>query len=665
MHLLANIASAFDELKFHEQLIEQNLVALELANKFANQRCIAAISVNLGNSYLALGEFSDARDYFQAALEIANRVKDVSVLGMVCTGLGDLDAGENRLADARQQYNRALQAFQEIGDTTGTLQVQTRIFKLDTIEKTHSSQIENQIEELQGLLENAERQQELQICIDLINQLLEKRQEQGNWQAVAELLNRKADTAAQIWSQSNQAAILKLDNSKIKLAQKQSYIAILFAAIASLFVLTVVLLILWQAKHLATKQLRETNIQLRRGQQERTILERRLAEQQKVDSLATMSAGLLHDFNNYLMAIISAAETGQLVGDVERKNALFESVLQTGMSASELTKSLSEYLGQGQLSNSVCEVRETIQNGLRVWREMAGEDIAVVFEPSDFVAWVGMDQSQLNQIISNIIKNSCEAIDGRGTIRIELNLLEGNEFRESLGDWLHEDRLQIDAKYCLISFRDDGIGMSAQGVARALDPFFSTKGIGRGLGLASANGIIERHEGKLVVQSKPGVGTEVTIVLPVAERVIETETASLDGTKQGKQSVDLAELKILLVEDEQSVGEGVQHYLQTHGLYVVLANDANEALQLLEQEAFDVVVTDYMLRELTGRDLAQSIKEADAELPIVLISAYAADDVFETTLFDSFLAKPFPLHQLLNSIHKAVSARRPVNSSTT
>ncbi len=598
-------------------------------------------------------------------MEIADRVKDSAVLGMVYTGLGDLDASEERLVDARRHYNRALQSFQKVGDSVGSLQIQSRIFKLDTVEKTHSAEIENQIEELQTLLEAAEGQQELQICIDLIDQLLDKRQEQGNWQAVAELLTRKAELAGQIWSQSNQAAILNLDESKTKLAQKQSYIVILFAAIGSLIALTVLLLILWRAKHLATKQLRETNIQLRRGQQEKTILQRRLAEQQKVDSLATMSAGLLHDFNNYLMAIISAAETGQLVGEAERKNALFESVLQTGMSASELTKSLSEYLGRGQLSNSVCEIGETIKNGLLVWQEIAGQDIAIHFERNDFVAWVGMDQSQLNQIIANIIKNSCEAIDHRGTIRIELSLLEGSEFRDSLVDLLDEDRLQVEAKYCLINFSDDGIGMSAQGVARALDPFFSTKGIGRGLGLASANGIIERHDGKLVVQSQPGLGTEVTIVLPIAERSVEETTASLNWTKQEKRTVDLAELRILLVENEQSVGEGVQRYLQAHGMYVALANDANAASKLLEQESFDCVVTDYMLPELSGRDLAQSIKQVEPNLPIVLISAYAADDVFETRLFDSFLAKPFPLHQLLNSIHNAVVARRPVNSSTT
>lgn len=221
----------------------------------------------------------------------------------------------------------------------------------------------------------------------------------------------------------------------------------------------------------------------------------------------------------------------------------------------------------------------------------------------------------------------------------------------------------METKYCQVSIRDDGIGMTAQGVIRALDPYFSTKGIGRGLGLASANGIIERHDGKLIIQSQPDVGTEISIILPIADQLFEEKTSDADRPISSKRTVDLAELRILLVEDEQSVGEGVQHYLQTHGLYVALANDVKSALEIFASESFDCVVTDYMLPGLTGNDLALSIKRTDADLPIILISAYAADNISETDLFDSFLAKPFLLHQLLNSIHNAVAAKLPANSS--
>lgn len=663
MHLLGNIASVFDELKLHEKSIEKNLQALVLANKFENQRCIARISVNLANSFLALDQISESRNYFEFANEAALSVEDHSVIGMVSTGLGDLDALENRFDDARGHYERAQKAFKKVDDSVGVLQVQARIFKLNTIQEKHVADNKTQIQELQELLTASEREQKHHLSIDIVDQLVEKHRQQENWQSVAELLNKKVAFREQIWSDSNRAAIERLDNSKQELAEKQSHILMLVVATSGLMLITMALLFIWRGKHLATKQLQESNVKLRWGQQQRTILERRLAEQQKVDSLSTMSAGLLHDFNNYLMAIISAAETGQLISDEKQKNKLFESVLRTGLSASELTKSLSDYLGQGQLSNSVCQVDETIQDGLNVWREIAGGDVSIEYEPNDVVAWIGMDHAQLNQIISNVVKNSSEAISQTGIIRIRLSKLDVDELTKTLSVSSAQETVESDTEYCQISITDDGIGMTPQGVVRALDPYFSTKGIGRGLGLASANGIIERHDGKLIVQSQPGVGTEVSIVLPISSRALEENTTVFDRNNKSECLVDLAELRILLVEDEQSVGEGVQHYLQTHGIYVVLVHSVSDAFEFLDSESFDCVITDYMLPGLTGKDLAQWIRQTDADLPIILISAYAADNIFETDLFDSFLAKPFPLHQLLNSIHNVVAAKLPANSS--
>ena len=657
MHLLGNIASAFDELKLHEKSIEQNRSALELAKKFANHRCIARISANLANSYLAIEKYSEAKSHFQSAMEFAKKFGDHTVIGMVHTGHGDLEAIENRFDDARSHYEDALRSFKKIGDPVGVLQVQTRLHKLDTLQDKHDADVSKQCEELRAMLQTAEQNQRFHIAIDVIDQIVEKCQQQEDWEAMAELLARKIELKEKIWSESNQAAIRQLDNSRTELAQKQNYISILGAALTGLAALSLVLLILWRGKHLATKQLRERNVQLREGQQERTILERRLAKQEKVESLATMSAGLLHDFNNYLMAMISAAETGQLVNDVSKKNQLFESVLRSGMSASELTKSLSDYLGQGRQSNSVCHVGETILQGLPVWRDIVGDDIKIHYQSNDMIALVSMDRAQLDQIISNVIKNSSEAISQRGTIQIRLEKFDASDLKNVPGLPAMQDSVDGDTEYCQIIVSDDGVGMSAERVVRALDPYFSTKGIGRGLGLASANGIVERHDGRLIAQSEPNVGTEISIVLPMLERIgngHSTITESFGTTEQTTESCDL---RILLVEDEQSVGEGVKHYLQTHGIYVALANDANAALEMFRHESFDCVITDYMLPGLNGGDLAQTIKQTDQDLPIILISAYAADSLSNTGFFDSFLAKPFPLHQLLNSIHQVVGTR--------
>lgn len=652
LHVMANMACVYDELKQHNKSINHNLEALELARKLDNQRCIAPITVNLANAYLALEKHSEAREYFRLSLEVAKRTKDKSVIGVICTGLGDLELIDNRLDAARAHFDQALVAYKTSGDSVGVLATKTRIFKLDSLENKHADSLAQQIEELHELLAVAENKHQYHISIDALDQLIEKYQQQDNWKLVAESLSKKIEYSEQIWSKSNLAAIQKLDDAQLELAQEENYVFILIAATAGLTLMAIVLLILWRGRYMATKKLQATNVYLRRGQQENTLLEKRLSEQHKIESLATMSAGLLHDFNNYLMAIVAAAEMGRLAPDATRKNELFGNVLLSVKSASELTTSLSEYLGRGQLANSACEISNTIQDELSLWRELAGDEIDIVFERNDVTAWVNMDQTQLNQIISNIIKNSSEAIEQRGNINIELGVFDSTELQQ-LGEVVDEE-LEAKQRYCQISIRDDGAGMTTKGVFRALEPYYSTKGAGRGLGLASACGIIERHDGKLVVQSTLGVGTEISVVIPIIDNGDKANSIPDATQSNPNQLVELNTSRILVVEDEQSVRDGVKSYLQSYGIQVVLAGSGSAALDLMMSEQFDCIITDYMLGDLTGSDLARFARQQDPSKPIILISAYAEGNVFESDLFDCFLAKPFSRHQLLNSIRNVI-----------
>ncbi|MFT5302530.1 MAG: signal transduction histidine kinase/ActR/RegA family two-component response regulator [Mariniblastus sp.] len=653
LRIIGNIASTYDELKLHQMSIEQYKIALELAERHQERSVIGRITVNLASAYLQLNQYELARANFLEALTIAEAMDNDELIAMVATGLGDLDVIKGRLDEAGQYFEKASAAFKRRSDFVGLLQIQTRLFRLKSLEDKHQESLAEQIKTLQAMLESAELGQQYEISIDVIDQLMEKHKERAEWPTVLELTEKKIDYAEQVWTDSNLAAVLEIETARTELWQKQKDNTRLWITTVVATLLVIVLLCVWRAKHQATTRLELENREIRKNQQDRTILEKQMAERRKLESLSTMSAGLIHDFNNYLMAIVSSAEIGQLFPDSERKNELFETILNTGISASELTRSLSEYLGRGQLSNAFCEIGEATQSQMSVWKEIAGPNVEVTFTPSEQMMWVNIDNAQLNQIVSNIIKNSREAIQGQGRIDIWTETLDAQHFPPRYSKDLGLVSVQ-DEQYCHLKFRDDGAGMTPEQVAHAIDPYFSTKGIGRGLGLASACGIIESHDGKFVIESEIGVGTETSIVLPLIDIKAERRGEKAADDFHVEPFIDLASTNVLLVEDENAVGQGVRHYLQSHGIHVELVKDVSTALQALETQPFDCVVTDYMLPDQTGHDLAQVVRQQYGDLPIILISAYTAADIFKFELFDLYLAKPFPLHHLLTALRKLI-----------
>ncbi len=663
MRVTGNLATVYEELKDFDRAIELNLSALESAECLEHRQGIATISVNLANDYLSINQPDKAREHFKTAISIAGKNHFRDVLAIAYTGLGDIEADANHLELAQAHFRKARDAYKESKDIVGNILIQSRLIALEAQRQQGSrtpgtgeqakhaeSDQTSQARELLALLEEAKAVGNQMLVLSLMDQLITEYQNLSNWQQAAKLLLERRDLALQQWNRENQLAIQKFEQSSIQLQRQQQNNFYLALATVMLSLVALTLLILWRTKTVASRQLQNANAKICQNQQQQIMLERRLGEREKIDSLSMMSAGVMHDFNNFLSAIVSSAELGKLTVDPAHKNQLFDSVVRTGMSAAELTKSLSDYLGQGSPSKSICNLGKAIQDDLAIWQQIAGQHIEVKTEVGPCDCWVSIEPGELKQVISNIVKNSRESIVNDGQIVIALECFHvgiGSETATRAATDVESDQL-----ICELTIRDNGSGMSEKELLRSVDPFFSTKGVGRGMGLASVKGIVERNGGAFFIDSTHGEGTTISIRFPSVD--IESTDSASQEEQESQISIASTVSRILFVEDDTSVREGVTQYLESVGFKVWPFEDAESALAAVQegQLEFDCLVTDFLLPGANGRELAKRIRSDYPNLPTILVSGFAEKEVFESGLFDEFVAKPFKLHKLILSIQK-------------
>jgi CheY-like chemotaxis protein/anti-sigma regulatory factor (Ser/Thr protein kinase) len=239
---------------------------------------------------------------------------------------------------------------------------------------------------------------------------------------------------------------------------------------------------------------------------------------------------------------------------------------------------------------------------------------------------VAGDESALREVLTNLIFNAVDAMPNGGSITLE-TVVENDQ--------------------AIIRVRDTGAGMSEEVRQRCLEPFFSTKGEqGTGLGLAMVYGIVERHRGKLEIESAPGKGTTFVIRLPLAERTETKVVAPCEGKTEQP-------LNVLVVDDEARVREVISAYLRAEGHAVTTASSGREGIDRFRAEPFDMVVTDRAMPEMSGDQMASLVKQLRPEIPIVLLTGFGA--LIEVTGsqpkdVDVVLSKPVTLSALRKTI---------------
>ena len=392
----------------------------------------------------------------------------------------------------------------------------------------------------------------------------------------------------------------------------------------------------------------------KRAEEERYKLETQLRQAQKMESVGRLAGGVAHDFNNMLGVIIGRTELA--LGRVDPSDPLHADLTEIRKAAAhsaELTRQLLGFARKQTVVPQVLDLNDTVTGMLKMLQRLMGENISLTWQPGMDIWPVSMDPSQIDQVLANLCVNARDAITGIGTITIETE-----------NSCLSEDRSiahlgLAPGEYVLLTVSDSGCGMDQETLSHLFEPFFTTKGIGKGtgLGLATVYGIIKQNNGFINVLSEPDRGTAFKIYLPrhrgeVKQKPAEKRKAS---PARGKETV-------LVVEDEPALLDLSKIVLEGRGYQVLAAGTPSEALRLAEEYVgkIDLLMTDVVLPEMNGGDLAKQMLPLYPGMKRLFMSGYTDDIIANHGVLDDglfFIQKPFSIQDLTAKVRAVLDQK--------
>lgn len=375
---------------------------------------------------------------------------------------------------------------------------------------------------------------------------------------------------------------------------------------------------------------------------ERRRLEEQLRQSQKMEAIGQLAGGAAHDFNNYLTVISGYCELLRLtMPENDPSRATLDTMLTASERAAELTRQLLAFSRQSVLKPVVLNLNSVIQKSEPLLQGLVRENIQLVFMLSPDVGNVVADPGQLTQVLVNLATNARDAMPEGGLIVIQTS----------------NDHSQDAQRQAVLRVSDTGHGMSDETMSRIFEPFYTTKVIGKGtgLGLAVVYGIITQNHGTISVQSQQNQGTTFEIRFPaVAAVAVENSPGPLVPLVKREAAT------ILLVEDEPAVRELSKQILERHGYHVLSADSGHAALALAEQAPdISLLVTDMMMPEMNGWQLAQTLLEQRKELKVLFVSGYSRDTSMPNRLDPrrmGWLQKPFSPARLADRVHSMLTS---------
>lgn len=389
----------------------------------------------------------------------------------------------------------------------------------------------------------------------------------------------------------------------------------------------------------------------KRADEEREKLQSQLNQSQKMESVGRLAGGVAHDFNNMLTAIHMNATLARqaLPIDSPLRESLDE-ILQCTNRSAELTQRLLAFARKQTVAPKVLDLNATVEGMLKMLHRLIGEDIGLLWKPAADLWSVKVDPSQIDQVLANLCVNARDAITGVGKVTI----VTKNESYDEAFCASHPGYLP--GRYVVLSVSDDGCGMDKEVLGHLFEPFFTTKPVGQGtgLGLATVYGVVKQNRGFINVYSEPGHGTTFNISLPrhadKAEQVKKDAPAQLVG--RGHET-------ILLVEDEPAILQIAKRTLGMLGYTVLAAATPGEAIRLAEEHAGKVhlLMTDVVMPEMNGRDLAKRLLALYPTLKRLFMSGYTADVIAHQGVLEegiNFIQKPFSMQDLAGKVRAAL-----------
>ena len=395
---------------------------------------------------------------------------------------------------------------------------------------------------------------------------------------------------------------------------------------------------------------------------ERKELEERLRQAQKMEAVGHLAGGIAHDFNNILAVIIMYCE--MILDRIAPTEALFEEVEEikkAGERAAGLTRQLLAFSRKQILEPKILDLNEIVSGIKNMTQRITGEDIQHELVLASDLWQVRADPGQIEQIIMNLVVNARDAMPQGGKITLSTSNIEITEMSD------RSDKIPP-GKYTILSVADTGTGMDQATMQKIFEPFFTTKGVGKGtgLGLSTVHGIVHQSGGQIIVSSELKKGTTFDIYFPAIQVVAETIISTI--SKKIPEVVKPGIFTILLIEDDKALRGVVQRLLEKAG-YIVLPDRSNEEiLKDVEQKkiSFDLLVTDVIMPEISGPEMAEKLVSILPGLKILFVSGYLDDRVDNYVKIKdraNFLQKPFTANQLVSKVEKILSVPKELDSA--
>ena len=384
-----------------------------------------------------------------------------------------------------------------------------------------------------------------------------------------------------------------------------------------------------------------------KSEKERTELERRLTQSQRLESLGLLAGGIAHDFNNLLTVItVSSALALERATDATQRTEI-KSVMDAARRGEDLTRQLLAMSRAQELELKLIDVNLHLRQLLRIVRRILPENIEIDMIEAAGLSLIEGDGSQIDQVFMNLLINARDAMPYGGRLTIETQQVLVNGHFAVTHPWAKSGR------YVLVTITDNGVGMSREVQERVFEPFFTTKGprVGTGLGLAVVYGIVRQHRGMVHCYSEEGIGTTFKVYLPAAEQL-----ASDVGTKIERQPVGGRE-NILVAEDDEFVRTVVHRILERAGYQVKVVEDGESACRAAAETPFDVVLLDVVMPGMSCFDTVTRIKLLLPHTPIILSSGYAAGANTSTLIKltgNEILTKPYDPDRMLLAVRNAL-----------
>jgi PAS domain S-box-containing protein len=384
------------------------------------------------------------------------------------------------------------------------------------------------------------------------------------------------------------------------------------------------------------------------AEEEKERLQLQLAQAQKMESIGRLAGGVAHDFNNLLTVIngYSRLLLDRLKAGDPLRDGL-EEIHKAGERAAGLTQQLLAFSRKQILQPRALDLNRVVGEMRPMLARLMGEDVEVCVKLRAEATTIFADPHQLERVLMNLAVNSRDAMPHGGEFTIETGVAEWGESDGQLRTGAHA------GPYVTLTVSDTGVGMNEETRGHIFEPFFTTKGVGKGtgLGLPTIHGIVEQSGGYVEVDSELGCGTTFKIYLP------RVEDASADsGTPEAVSAMGGKET-VLVVEDQPEVRGYAAAALRAYGYQVIEAANANEALLVCERESVDLMLTDVVMPSLSGRELADRLKQCRPGIKVLFMSGYTDDTIVHHGVLEKdaeFIQKPFSPGQLAIKVREVL-----------